>query len=282
MKLTRALENEFDSYGVHVGEPINAHVFLTPPHAQGFPVHRDAHASFVLQIEGSKTWIVHEPDKSQIFQSGPLDPNSLDSSKRRVYHLRAGDVLYMPEWWPHEATAEDEHSLHVTIRIFPLRWTDLMLHVCRDHSTLSHAGPSMGEPLLAGLLALLDSKVFRQELPHLIKTFSQKLIVSQTKLPNNGFRMILAAARIGPETWLRRRAGYTCEVLVTGEDICLMFRGGIIRGPSVVKPIFEFVAVTSEWQVQDLPAIEGVEYNKLEIVRKLVNEGIFEIGGSKT
>ena len=40
---------------------MQANAYITPPQNRGFDDHYDVHDVFVLQIEGTKRWIIHEP-----------------------------------------------------------------------------------------------------------------------------------------------------------------------------------------------------------------------------
>src|SRR4051812_3649642 len=42
------------------GFDVQANVYLTPPHSQGFKPHFDTHDVFVLQVEGSKHWKIYD------------------------------------------------------------------------------------------------------------------------------------------------------------------------------------------------------------------------------
>jgi Cupin superfamily protein len=282
MRLARAIEVDLALRGAQLREPVNAHVFLTPPHSQGFPAHRDEHASFVLQLDGCKEWVVYEPDARGIQRTGEMDAESLRRSKSRTFHLTAGDVLYLPEWWPHEARAASEHSLHVTLRLFPLRWIDVLIETCRDHFELARALPlgvgRTSESMKTKLLALLDSEPFRRELSVLLEAFARKQSVPKTSLPDDGFRQILEADAICLETPLVRRANTVCEVSDIGQEVLISFPGGVIRGPGEIKPVFRFVASTLTLRARDLPPLDGLDYDRVEVARTLVKGGLLRTG----
>ena len=44
-----------------LGHPVQANAYLTPRRSQGLPVHHDTHDVFVLQVAGTKRWLVYEP-----------------------------------------------------------------------------------------------------------------------------------------------------------------------------------------------------------------------------
>ena len=76
--------------------------------------------------------------------------------------LQAGDTLYLPRGWPHEATAADADSLHVTVGLHPPTRIDALraaLGECADdvefRRTLDAGGELPGD-LLERLAARLD------------------------------------------------------------------------------------------------------------------------------
>src|SRR6185369_12230442 len=117
-RFCRALE-------VDVGSGVQANSYYTPRRSQGFAVHHDTHDVFVLQVAGEKHWRVYNPVlelplKAQRWSS------SLGEAGRPVLELtlRAGDTLYLPRGWLHEALTSDTDSLHITVGVNVRRWID--------------------------------------------------------------------------------------------------------------------------------------------------------------
>jgi hypothetical protein len=288
MQLARAIEIDLVAQGVNLREPVNAHVFLTPPHSQGFALHRDEHASFVIQLEGRKRWTVYEPPTqpdsahSRALRPGGVAPPSVQGVEKYAYHLQPGDVIYIPEWWPHEAKASDVHSLHVTLRVFPLRWVDLVLEMCSDHPALTGALPRAisNEParMIESVLSIIDSPDFRREMPALLEMFSRRHAVPNTVLPDDGFGQILGLDHIELSTRLVRSAGAACRLFETPEEVCIEFPGGILRGPATLKQVFAYIVSATDLRPQDLPAL--AELDRVEMARMLVKDGLLRIAHS--
>lgn len=286
MQLARAIEVDLAAQGVGLRDVVSAHVFLTPPDAQGFALHRDEHASFVIQLGGSKEWTVYEPlpqppaSDGQAPRPGAVAPSSLEGANRYTYVLGPGDVAYIPEWWPHEARTGGAESLHVTLRLFPLRWRDLVLDLFADHPTLASALPtdSFEDPreLLTALLGLLDSPRFRQTVPALLNRWAsaRRSLASRSVLPDDGFRQIVGLNHIGLDTPLVRCAGVTCQLSDTDEGVSIEFPGGHVRGPAALRQVFAYLTRVTELRPQDLPAMPESEYDRLAVARMLVKEGL--------
>lgn len=118
---------------------VGANAYLTPPNSsQGFAPHYDDIEAFCLQLEGKKRWKVYEP-----LNPGSVLPrfSSTDFKEEDLVGiqpvldvvLEAGDMLYMPRGWIHQACTlrsgaeENEHSLHLTVSTMQQwSWADLM------------------------------------------------------------------------------------------------------------------------------------------------------------
>lgn len=291
MQLCRAVELDLVARGIGLRKPVGAHVFLTPPGSQGFPAHRDEHASFVLQLEGSKEWIVYEPSAEPpaapgtILRPGAVDALTLEQARPHTHVLQSGDVLYMPEWWPHQARTSSAHSLHVTVRIFPLRWVDLLIELCADHPALfepvqPYAVTRPGE-ILEPLMSMLGSERFQEPLPRLLDEILWRHAVPRVALPNDGLRQVLMIEQVDLDTRLMRAAGASCTVFEAGGEVCIGFPGGVIRGPSLIREVFEYVAVTTTLRPRDLPPIAGRDYDRLSVARTMIRDGLLRIADSE-
>ncbi|NNG39425.1 cupin [Flexivirga sp. ID2601S] len=113
--------------GTELGHPVQANAYVTPPQNRGFDDHYDVHDVFVLQIEGSKRWIIHEP-----VHPDPLRDQPWTDRREAVADAAAGepvidtvlgpgDCLYLPRGWLHAAQAQGAVSIHLTLGIH--NWT---------------------------------------------------------------------------------------------------------------------------------------------------------------
>ncbi|MFG2502249.1 cupin domain-containing protein [Streptomyces sp. NPDC048441] len=137
-----------------LGHPVQANAYVTPPQNRGFDDHYDVHDVFVLQIDGAKRWLVHEPVHPDPLRDQPwTDRRSAvaEAAKDKAYIdtvLQPGDVLYLPRGWLHAAQAQGEVSIHLTFGI---------------HSWTRYA---LAEQLAkAALTALRDDPLMRGTLP---------------------------------------------------------------------------------------------------------------------
>jgi ribosomal protein L16 Arg81 hydroxylase len=132
--------------------PVRANLYCTPGNSRGFDLHFDTHEVFVLQLFGKKRWQIFEPTVRLPLEFAPPLPFENDrealsrahgrsGSKRDVRDdiaadelgapalealLEPGDCLYLPRGFVHQAAAEDEPSVHLTIGVHVLTWLDLL------------------------------------------------------------------------------------------------------------------------------------------------------------
>jgi hypothetical protein len=118
--------------GADFGCYVQANVYLTPPGGQGLRAHHDTHDTLTLQIDGEKEWTVYDPMvelplETQVLAGG-LPASAIMHAR---VHLRAGDSLYLPRGFPHEARGTRSRSLHVTFALVPVRAIDVLESLVR-------------------------------------------------------------------------------------------------------------------------------------------------------
>lgn len=80
---------------------VGTNVFVTPPNSQAVKAHVDPHQIFVVQLMGTKRWLIGED--------------------RREIVIEAGDVFYLPKGCLHEARTDEVTSIHETLGIYTLQ-----------------------------------------------------------------------------------------------------------------------------------------------------------------
>jgi ribosomal protein L16 Arg81 hydroxylase len=118
---------------VQAGFPVHTTAFLSPPSAVNVPPHFDMTDVIVAQVHGSKVWNVWQPTRAMPLvtdTAGRLYGHGSEvvSEGMRVgrYELRAGDSLYVPRGFLHEAITTTESSLHLAFGINVHRWYDVL------------------------------------------------------------------------------------------------------------------------------------------------------------
>jgi ribosomal protein L16 Arg81 hydroxylase len=107
-ELCRSLEEQ-------LGFPTRANLYCTAANSRGFDLHFDTHEVLVLQLVGKKRWQVYQPAISL-----PLEGAAVPGPLKLDELLAAGDSLYLPRGFFHQAAALGEPSVHLTIGIHVL------------------------------------------------------------------------------------------------------------------------------------------------------------------
>ncbi len=148
--------------GTDLGHPVQINAYITPPQSQGFSAHYDVHDVFVLQLAGTKRWIIHPPVLTAPLRDQPWTDRraAVATAAAREPAIDAvlgpGDALYLPRGWLHAATAQGEVSAHLTVGIHNLtRYTlvEALLAQVADDPALRASLPLGTDPARPGELA---------------------------------------------------------------------------------------------------------------------------------
>ncbi|MDQ2873313.1 MAG: cupin domain-containing protein [Actinomycetota bacterium] len=112
-------------------------VFLTPAEERGVLPHRDAFHVLVIQLEGRKEWTLWNPGQESRSSYG-LDVD-LENPLRELV-LDPGDVMYLPQGYPHSARAVGGPSLHMTFAM-GLPTPDTLIDALLDGAAKRSADP---------------------------------------------------------------------------------------------------------------------------------------------
>jgi JmjC domain len=254
-----------------LGHAVQANAYYTPRGSQGFAVHHDTHDVLVLQVAGEKRWRLYDPLlelplKHQRYSSALGEHG--EPSDDLV--LRAGDVLYLPRGWLHEAETSDSDSLHLTIGITAYTWVDATrdaLAECEGELAFRRGIGNGGGDGLAELLA-------ERLQPELVERRRRRRFVdSRRPIREDGLSRLRAVERLAAETTVERRETVIAD-LERGEDgIALLFEGKEVRFPAhAAAEVEACFAAEGPFRAPDLPG-ELDEAGRLVLVRRLLREG---------
>eukprot|EP00949_MAST-11_sp_MAST-11-sp1_P005324 g5324.t1 len=121
------------AYGLSkaLGDLVQLNIYQTPANGTGFKPHFDSHDVYIVQVAGKKHWRVYE----RRLEVDPVNDWPEKKLRRRRKHagmplieatLTAGDVLYIPSGYLHDADCVglDEASVHVTVGVVGMRVAD--------------------------------------------------------------------------------------------------------------------------------------------------------------
>jgi hypothetical protein len=260
------------SLEAELGHPVQANAYFTPRAAQGLPVHHDTHDVFSLQVAGEKRWLVYEPAwelplKHQRYKAEtmgePGDP-VLDVT------LQAGDTLYLPRGWLHEAKTSETDSLHLTVGVNVYTWMDAFraaLDTCAREVAFRRS-PGADDP--ADLLELLAGQLRPERVE---RRRRRKLVRTRRPILGGQLSQLRALESLDLDTVVERRP----TVLFDVEGGTLSFEGKDVAFPEEATDDFAFIAQCDEpFTPADLPG-ELDDEGRLVLVRRLVREGFLVI-----
>jgi hypothetical protein len=261
-----------------LGHPAQTNAYYTPPSAQGFKVHHDTHDVFCLQVAGEKRWLVYPPVLELPLRSQKYTPE-LGHPGEPVLDvtLRAGDTLYLPRGWLHQAMTSDAPSLHMTVGIAVVTWLDAVRaaleEAAKEEVDLRRGVPSTGESP-AGLLDALALRIT----PEAVSARTRRSFV-RTRRPvrEDAFDQVRALPELDLETLLERRETVIFDLVSDDEGATLSFEGRELRFPARIGGELEFLAhVERPFRLADLPGRLD-EAGRLVLGRRLVREGFLRV-----
>lgn len=261
-----------------LSQPTQANAYFTPRRSQGLPVHHDTHDVFVLQASGRKRWLVYEPVlelplRDQRYRSelgGPGEP-VLD------VELAAGDTLYLPRGWLHEALTSESDSLHLTIGVNVVPWLAALkaaLERCADDVELRRSLPPDGQ----GGAALLERLGAELDPERVASAARARFLAGRRPILDGQLEQVRALDRLEAETRVERRGTVIADLV---EDVrgrlVLVFEGKRLVFPAHVEPeLAHAVTATAPYRISELPGSLDDE-SRLVLVRRLVREGFLRI-----
>jgi lysine-specific demethylase/histidyl-hydroxylase NO66 len=257
--------------------PVQANAYFTPASAQGFAVHHDTHDVFVLQVAGHKRWRIYEPvlelplrDQRWSPELGDPGPPVADLT------LQAGDTMYLPRGWPHEAVTADAESLHLTIGIHPLTRLDALraaVESCADDVEFRRslaADGALPDDLLERLAARLAPEEVAQRARRRFVSGRQAILPDQ-------LAQLRALEGLGVDDPLERRSTVIAELAVDGDGATLVFEGKEVSFPRPARDaVAAMLTLEGPFSAADLPGPLD-DAGRLVLVRRLVREGFLRI-----
>ncbi len=262
-RFCRALE-------IELGSGVQANSYYTPRRSQGFAVHHDTHDVFVLQVAGEKHWRVYEPLlelplKAQRWSSslGEPGPAVLELT------LRAGDTLYLPRGWLHDALTSDTDSLHITVGVNVHTWVDAFraaLSECEDDVEFRRSVSDGAEPavdLVERLAERLGSEAVRRRM-------RTAFVESRRAILEGHLEEVRELDSVTVDTTLERRP----TVIADLDGTTLSFEGKHVEFPAHAREEVEAVfEMDGPFTAADLPG--GLDDDgRLVLVRRLIREGL--------
>jgi hypothetical protein len=260
-----------------VGQAAQVNAYYTPRSAQGLPVHHDTHDVFCLQVEGEKRWLVYRPALELPLKDQRYN-RELDEPGRPVLDvtLRAGDTLYLPRGWLHEALTSESDSLHLTVGLTAYTWLDAVkdaLEDCRAELAFRRSVPAEGERS-EDLLALLEERLRPDDVSRRAR---QRFVRTRRPILDDHLDQMRALEQLALDVTVERRPTVIADLI----DLTLVFEGKELTFPEHVRPELEHLfRASAPIAPAELPGTLDDE-GRLVLVRRLVREGFLRVADAR-
>ncbi|MEU3521599.1 cupin domain-containing protein [Streptomyces sp. NPDC006654] len=261
-----------------------ADAYLTPPGRTGHLRHYDTHDLFMLQIAGSKHWLIEEPTvklplSSQHNTAERLGPSTICFDGV----LTAGTSMYLPRGYLHTVSSRSDTSLHVTLGIEAVTWKDAVTAAVRTSAEQERlpwrrmlptgfARPSAADPerpaitevpSYEDMLAWARERFWRQEYrsSHAGRLLSM-IAVNDGEKDANGEETIA----------VRRAPGVVARARLDGDHYVVSVDDKDVRLPAAVAEAVRILLSGRPVRLEDLRTVAG--RNAGALLRRMTLEGI--------
>jgi ribosomal protein L16 Arg81 hydroxylase len=262
---------------MQLGFPVQANAYLTPAAAQGFAVHHDTHDVFVLQVAGSKRWRLYEPRLELPLKHQRWSPKLGEVGPAvDEFTLEAGDTLYVPRGWPHEAETSHEEALHLTIGLHPPTRIDALraaLDSCADDVEFRRTIGADGD-LPDHLVERLAARLQPAEVARRAR---RRFVVGRRPIMHDQLTQMRRLERLTVHTPLERRPTVIFELEPDAGGAVLVFEGKELRLPAKAAAALDAAAYREgAFSAAELPGPLD-ERGRIVLVRRLVREGFLRV-----
>lgn len=276
--------------GEELRRPLQVNAYLTPPGSRGFSTHYDTHDVFVLQVDGTKHWRIHEPvlpdPIEQQAWGGRADEVSATAEGEPAIDvtLAPGDALYLPRGWLHSAEAQGSRSLHLTIGIRSLTRYALVEELLRMaagetrlRATLPYGldpgDPDRIEPELTETVEALRDWLTTTDPADVAARLRDRVWPATRPEPIAPLAQLDFAERLTPDSEVTVRDGLRWRLVDEGtDDVVLCLVGRTLRFPAYCEPSVRIALSGGPQRVGDLPLDD--DGDRLVLARRLLREGL--------
>ena len=276
--------------GDELNHPLQVNAYLTPAGNRGFATHYDTHDVFVLQVDGTKRWRIHEP-----VLPDPLERQAWGGRKEEVSAtadgepaldvvLAPGDALYLPRGWLHSAEAQGERSLHLTIGVraltrfaFVEELLALAMQDRRLRATLPF-GMDVSDPDQVGYeltdtVAALQDWLGTADPVAVAERLRERAWPASRPAPISPVAQLDFVQRLTPDDRIAVRDGLRWRLVDDGaEHVVLQLTGRTLRFPAYCAPALRMVLAGGPRRVGDLPLDDDPD--RLTLARRLLTEAV--------
>ena len=262
-------------------------LYFTKANTQGLNYHYDTEDVFILQLEGKKEWRIYDVRADLPLTDEVYQQPDCDSSSFQEFQLCAGDVLYIPRGFVHEAHALEHDSLHLTVTVSVVRWASVLhnlIDIASRYDVEFRKAVDVdvmrtGEVLSAHSIVntLLERISAPEYVSAALSEIQDRLLDDKARLPamrplnGNGDDDVQVGSVVGvapDQVYLLSRS--------TEGTLFLKFIGASIEVSNELEEIVRFVCQRKTFVVEELPgALTALE--KVGLVKRLVDCGFLTV-----
>jgi lysine-specific demethylase/histidyl-hydroxylase NO66 len=277
--------------GAELRQPLQVNAYLTPAGNKGFATHYDTHDVFVLQVDGTKRWRIHEPVLPEPLErqawGGRADEVGAvaDGPATLDVVLAPGDALYLPRGWLHSAQAQGERSLHLTFGVRALtRYAvveELLRLAAEDQRlratlpfAMDVADPEAVAPELTETVEALRDWLLSADPAVVAARLRDRAWPAQRPQPVRPLAQLAFAERLGPDDRITVRDGLRWQLHEDGPDhVVLQLTGRTLRFPAYCAAAVRAALSGTPHRVGDLPDLDD-DADRLVLARRLLREAL--------
>jgi ribosomal protein L16 Arg81 hydroxylase len=271
----------------------HVNVYLTPAGTQGLTEHYDTHDVFVAQVYGSKRWRLYKSPMRLPLQSQRYSrPKEGLGKPVADFVLRAGDLLYMPRGTVHEAVSNDTASLHLTIGVSPMLWSDVFRSAVERATgadiRFREALPlgfvqheerrKLAETQAAELLDLLRESLRPRDV---IAAARDRVLLTRRPSLAGHLLDLESLSTVELDTKVERRPETVWRLVDGEQEIGLEFHGKELHFPGHVTEQLRYITDTALFTAREIPGPLD-ENGRLVLVRTLLKEGFVTLADRPT
>lgn len=268
---------------------VQSNIYLTPPGSKGFARHFDTHEVFVLQISGTKEWIIYDnpPIELPVRQHSHTPFKEFEYPVKERFVLKPGESVYIPRGYMHEAKSNTDLSLHVTFGLVTYNFKDFLEDLLND-AQLTNVflrnsipleilkGERPAADLVKSFASNLSSINNEQMIANLLEKRKNYFLSTRVPRIEKGLSSIDSLSAITSETQLIRVEHLPYLIEESGDKVNLKVFNKTLSFPAAIKPYLEFICESDGFTTDDL-GDNLSESSKKVLVEKLIKESIIQI-----
>lgn len=266
---------------------VQTNLYITPPGAQGFPAHYDLHDVMVLQISGSKTWQLYGtaaqplPVEKTQEQRGPYPVEKVTET----IQLQAGDLLYLPRGFVHDARTTEESSIHITLGLLPRYW----YHLIEEMAQIAKKQPTFRQALPHGFTTEQEKAQFivefetyfhalldRVDISTLLARADAAFVADQIQPYRGHLHNLLQVPALSAQSVLSKELTVEYLVAERGEEIAISFGEHEITIPTYLKSTLAVLLQEHPFAIHEIQGLL-TEQGKIDLITQFVQAGLLRI-----